>query len=145
MKEKTPWMEMAILLAQRAEKRGEVPVAGVLVHGNHCIARAHNQVKRFGTPLAHAEMLLILMGQKRLKSSYLSECDLYVTLEPCALCFAALSMARIRRIYFGAYATRATLGNASTLARPFSTPEVMGGFHEKRCASLLHAFFKPKR
>src|SRR5574338_1571321 len=97
-------MQAALTQARAAAGRGEVPVGAVLVHAEgRIIARAGNRIEALADPTAHAEILALREGGRRLGSPRLTGCDLWVTLEPCAMCAAAISFARIRRLYFGAY------------------------------------------
>src|SRR6266566_4828940 len=96
------FMEMALQEARAAGERGEVPVGCVLVSGGKVIARAGNRTIADRDPTAHAEMIAIREVTRALGSERLDNCDLYVTLEPCAMCAAAVSFARIRRLYYGA-------------------------------------------
>jgi tRNA(adenine34) deaminase len=129
-------MDIALAMAQRALRSGEVPVGAVLVCGQRIVARGHNRMVALGTPFAHAEMMVLVHGMKKLGSAYLSHCHIYVTLQPCALCMQALILARIGRVYFGAYDT------SSALAPGF---ECIGGIQEGRCAAMLDTFFHGRR
>ncbi|HIP09895.1 MAG TPA: nucleoside deaminase, partial [Rhodospirillales bacterium] len=110
---------------------------------------AGNQTKEFTDPTAHAELLVIQQGGRRLENTYLTGCDLYVTLEPCPMCAQAISFARIRRLYFGACDPKG--GGVEHGARIFQQstchhhPEVYGGIEEKMCGALLRSFFDGKR
>lgn len=95
-------MEIALQEARTASLRGEVPIGAVVVHQGTIIARAGNRTRELNDVTAHAEILAIRIAGEVLKSERLVECDLYVTLEPCAMCAAAISFARIRRLYYGA-------------------------------------------
>lgn len=128
-------MHMALHRARRAHRVGEVPVGAVIVQQGRIIASNHNHVERWQSPLAHAEMLVILMAQRRLRSKYLDQCSMYVTLQPCPMCAHALSLARLKRVYFGAYET----------GHPFGGPEWIGGVLETSCHQLLTTFFSEKR
>ncbi|MEC7575392.1 MAG: nucleoside deaminase, partial [Pseudomonadota bacterium] len=97
------YMAMALQVAERAAARGEVPVGAVIVQDGKLLVRAGNRVEADKDPTAHAEMLAIRAAAEMLDAPRLPDCDLYVTLEPCAMCAAAISFARIRRLYFGAY------------------------------------------
>lgn len=132
------WMQYAIDKAVRGMRRGEVPVGAVIVFNNKIISTAHNNVERFGSTLAHAEIITITQTQKKLKTKYLHNCDLYVTLQPCPMCAAALTLSRIRRVYFGAY------DNSINIPR-FESFETIGGIREKECENLLKEFFFTKR
>ncbi len=144
-------MVLALQEARAAAACGEVPVGAVLVHGTGgaVVARAHNLVEAQGDPTAHAEMLVIREGARRLGVKRLTGADLYVTLEPCAMCAQAIAFARLRRLYFGAYDPKG--GGVEHGARIFAQPtchhrpEVIGGLDERRCGDLLTAFFKERR
>jgi tRNA(adenine34) deaminase len=142
------FMALALAEAEAASARGEVPVGAVIVRDGEVIARAGNRVEELGDPTAHAEMLAIrqatALGDKRLEN-----CDLYVTLEPCPMCAAAVSLARVRRLYFGAYDPKG--GGVEHGAKVFDhatchhRPEIYGGIEESRAAQLLRTFFAGRR
>ena len=142
---------MALAEARAAAERGEVPVGAVLVDGARraVLAAAGNEVEARTDPTAHAEMLVIRAGAEALATPRLTECDLYVTLEPCPMCAAALSFARLRRVYFGAQDPKG--GGVVHGARVFEQPtchhrpEVLGGLAETESASLLRDFFQARR
>lgn len=142
-------MQMALNEARAAAERGEVPVGAVLVRGSEVVARDGNRTRELNDPTAHAEMLVIRAGGGLLKSERLTNCDLYVTLEPCAMCAAALSFARIRRLYFGAPDPKG--GAVEHGPRFFSqptchhAPEVYGGIAERQAAEVLRTFFQERR
>ena len=143
-------MDIALRQARTAGRRGEVPVGAVIVDSlGAVIASAGNRTEEDADPTAHAEMLTIRAAAKALSSPRLADCDLYVTLEPCAMCAAAISNARLRRLYFGAF--DAKMGGVDHGARVFDhptchhRPEVIGGVGEAKAAALLKAFFKGKR
>ncbi len=142
-------MQMALNEARAAAERGEVPVGAVLVRGNELIARAGNRTREYNDPTAHAEVLVLRAGGSLMKSERLLACDLYVTLEPCAMCAAAMSFARIRRLYFGAYDPKG--GAVEHGPRFFSqptchhAPEVYGGIAERQAAEVLRDFFRERR
>lgn len=142
-------MEAALAEARAAAVRGEVPVGAVVVRDGHIIARAANRTEELSDPTAHAEVLALREAARQCGSPRLPECDLYVTLEPCALCAAAISFFRIRRLYFGAYDPK---GGAVEHGPKFYTqptchhsPEVYGGLAETQCADVLRAFFRSLR
>jgi len=145
------YMNLALEEARAAARRGEVPVGAVLVDpaGARILASAGNRVEELNDPTAHAEMLAIRAAAGAIRSSRLAGCDLYVTLEPCAMCAAAISFARIRRLYFGAYDPKG--GGIEHGPRIFSQPtchhhpEVYGGVEEEAAASLLRGFFRDRR
>ena len=138
-----------LLQASMAAEAGEVPVGGVVVHHGQIIAEAHNQVEHLRDATAHTEMLLLRQAAAYLGTKALKECDLYVSLEPCAMCAGALSHARIRRLYFGAYDAKA--GAVEHGVRLFShpschhRPEIYGGFREREYGELLKEFFRVQR
>ena len=146
-----PYMEMALLEAQAAFERGEVPVGCVIVHAptGEVVARAGNRTEALNDPTAHAELLAIRAATAALGSARIGDCDLYVTLEPCAMCATAISFARIRRLYFGAF--DAKMGGVEHGPHIYGqptchhAPEVYGGIHETAAAELLKAFFRAKR
>lgn len=144
-------MIYALQEAERAAARGEVPVGAVLVNGDsgEILARAGNQTLADSDPTAHAEMLVIRAAAAKSGAPRLQKVDLYVTLEPCAMCAAAISFARIRRLYFGAYDPKG--GGVEHGARFFqqdtchNAPEVIGGVEERRASALLTNFFAARR
>lgn len=136
--------------AEAAGWRGEVPVGAVLVGGDGAVIAAFgNRVEAELDPTAHAEMLVLRAGAAALGAKQLDGCDLYVTLEPCPMCAAAIALARVRRLYFGAYDPKA--GGVEHGPRIFDQPtcnhrpEVYGGIDERRAAALLRAFFQARR
>ena len=143
-------MEMALAEAEAAGHRGEVPVGACVVSaGGEVLARAGNRTIELRDPSAHAELLAIREACAHLGSERLTTCDLYVTLEPCAMCAAAISFARLRRLYFGA--SDAKGGAVEHGPRFFSqatchhAPEVYGGIGETRAVALLKTFFAARR
>ncbi|MBV9261854.1 MAG: nucleoside deaminase [Pseudolabrys sp.] len=144
-----PLMQFALDEARAAAARGEVPVGAVLVRGDEMLARAGNRTLVDRDPTAHAEMLVIRAAAARLGSERLLDCDLYVTLEPCAMCAAAMSFARIRRLYFGAVDPKggAVEHGPRFFAQPtcHHRPEVYSGIGESESAALLKEFFAARR
>jgi tRNA(adenine34) deaminase len=143
-------MALALAEAEAAAALGEVPVGAVLVTGEgRVLAAAGNRVESDRDPTAHAEMLALRAGAVALGTKQLSDCDLYVTLEPCAMCAAAIGFARLRRLYFGAYDPKG--GAVEHGPRLFDQPtthhhpEIYGGLEEQRAAELLRAFFRERR
>jgi tRNA(adenine34) deaminase len=143
------FMQIALEEARAAQARGEVPVGCVIVREGAVIARAGNRTLADKDPTAHAELLAIRQAAAMLKSERLSDCDLYVTLEPCAMCAAALSFARIKRLYFGASDPKG--GAVENGVRFFASPschhrpDVYGGINESESAMLLKEFFAERR
>jgi len=142
-------MEMALQEARAAGERGEVPVGCVLVRGGEVTARAGNRAVADRDPTAHAEMIAIREAARRLGSERLDDCDLYVTLEPCAMCAAAVSFARIRRLYYGAADPKGGAVENGVKFFASSTchhrPEVYGGLAEAAASDLLTVFFRRLR
>ena len=142
-------MALALAEARAAGARGEVPVGAVVVRDGAIIAAASNAPRELKDPTAHAEMLAIRRACETLRDERLTGCDLYVTLEPCAMCAAAISFARIRRLYFGAADPKG--GAVEHGPRFFAqatchhAPEVYGGISEKEAAALLKEFFGARR
>jgi len=143
-------MALALAEAEAAGARGEVPVGAVLVdRESRVLAAAGNRVETDRDPTAHAEMLVLRAGAALLGAKHLAECDLYATLEPCAMCAAAIALARLRRLYFGAYDPKG--GAVEHGPRLFDQPtihhrpEIYGGIEERRATDLLRAFFRDRR
>jgi tRNA(adenine34) deaminase len=143
-------MERALTEAQAAGARGEVPIGAVVTASDGTIiAAAGNRTRELSNPTAHAEMLVIRSACASLGSERIVGCDLYVTLEPCPMCAAAISFARIRRLYYGAPDPKG--GGVEHGARVFNqntchhAPEIYAGLDEERSAMLLKAFFQGKR
>lgn len=143
------FMQQALSQAELALGYDEVPVGALVVHRGEVISADFNHVITNTDPSAHAEILVIREAAKTLNTVYLNKCDLFVTLEPCAMCAQAISFARIRRLYFAAYDLKG--GGVENGARIFNTtschhvPEVYGGIKEKEAAILLKSFFLLKR
>ncbi|MEI8295588.1 MAG: nucleoside deaminase [Alphaproteobacteria bacterium] len=143
------WMDVAIQKADEADAQGEVPVGAVLVNDGAIIASSGNRVIHTKDACAHAELLILREGMQVLGTPYLETCDLYVTLEPCAMCAGAIAWARVRRLYFGAYDHKS--GGVEHGARVFDhptchhKPEIIGGVQEARCKILLQDFFARRR
>ena len=140
-------MLCALKQAEEAFKADEVPVGAVLVQGGKILSESHNLAKTLSDPTAHAELLAIRSAAEALDTAHLDDCDLYVTLEPCAMCAGAIALARIRTVYFGAYDPKG--GGVEHGARVFQhtlhKPQVVGGVQESDCSKLLIDFFKGKR
>jgi tRNA(adenine34) deaminase len=143
------FMQLALDEARAAAARGEVPVGCVIVREGSVVARAGNRTLADKDPTAHAELLAIRQAAAALGSERLTDCDLYVTLEPCAMCAAAMSFARIRRLYFGAGDPKggAVEHGVRFFAAPtcHHRPEVYGGIGESEAAGLLRDFFQARR
>lgn len=142
------FMNLALEQARLAFEKDEVPVGAVIVRDQQVIAATYNQVLTLCDPTAHAEILAIRKACKKLNTCYLNECNMFVTLEPCAMCAKAIWLSRIKKIYFGAYSfkTGAIFHNQNVLQYDdFFDMKVVGGFKETSCGDLLKMFFKAKR
>jgi tRNA(adenine34) deaminase len=143
------FMDHALMEAETAGKRGEVPVGCVVVRDGSIVARAGNRTLADSDPTAHAEMLALRKAALHLGSERLTGCDLYVTLEPCTMCAAAISFARIRRLYYGAADPKggAVESGVRFFAQPtcHHRPEVYSGIGEAAAADMLKEFFALRR
>ena len=143
------FMDLALKAAENAGKSGEVPIGCVIVLNNEVIATAGNRTLTDRDPTAHAEILAIRQAAKIAGGERLSDCDLYVTLEPCTMCAGAISFARIRRLYFGAADQKggAVESGVRFFAQPtcHHKPEIYSGVGEQEAATLLRDFFKARR
>ena len=144
-------MNEALTQAQVAFEADEVPVGAVITHhpSGAVIAATHNQTEQNQDCTAHAEMLAIAAAQKHLGQKSLADCDIWVTLEPCAMCAGALAHARIKRIYYGAADEKGgAVDNGPHIFNQPTThhkPEIYGGISQSESAKLLKRFFKSKR
>lgn len=146
------FMEIAIEEALKAQNNNEVPIGAVLVHkSGKIISKAHNLTETSHDPTSHAEIVVIRLASEKLKTNRLVDYDLFVTMEPCLMCAGAISNARIRRLYFGAYSSKRNDIVAFQLNKYFSSdecnhsPEIYGGILEIECSKLLKSYFKTKR
>jgi len=143
------FMELALEEARVAQERGEVPIGCVVVRDGGVIARAGNRVVADRDPTAHAEIVALRAAASLLQSERLDDCDLYVTLEPCAMCAGAISFARIRRLYYGAADPKG--GAVDNGVKFFGSPtchhrpEIYGGIAEVQASALLKGFFQERR
>jgi tRNA(adenine34) deaminase len=145
----TYFMDIAFQQAHEALINGEVPVGAVIVFQSQVVGLGYNLVINSCDPTAHAEIVAIRNASEHLQSHILSECDLYVTLEPCNMCAGAISLSRIRRLYFSAFDEKGGAVDHGVRIFQQSTclhkPEVFGGIMESRGSVLLKDFFKDKR
>lgn len=142
-------MEAALEQARRAASTGEVPVGAVVSREGAVVAAAHNEVERRHDPTAHAELLAIQRALQALETDRLTDCTLYVTLEPCAQCTGAIVLSKVGRLVFGAYDEKAgmcgSLGDLARHPRLNHRVEVTGGIEAGACGALLQAFFEARR
>lgn len=139
-------MQRAIAMAKAGVSHGEIPIAAVLLDaGGNQLAEAHNGVETAQNPIAHAEMQVLHQALKHRR--YLEDCTLAVTLEPCAMCMAALCHARVGTVIFGAYDPKSggTVNGARVPQHMHFKPEILGGIEEETCRELLQDFFKTLR
>lgn len=149
MKNKIDYMKKALKQAQKAFDKGEVPIGCVIVLGGKVIARGYNKRQKSRSALWHAEMVAIDKACKRVGDWRLSECDLYVTLEPCAMCVGACVNARIKNVYFGAYDENGgCCGSVTNLPQVFQMNHklnCLGGIMQDECKQILQRFFSERR
>ena len=141
------FMSEALAQAQKAKKKGEVPIGAVVVYRGKIIGKGYNLRTRLQMATAHAEVRAIEKACKKLRSWRLPESEIYITLEPCPMCMGAILNARIDKVYFGAYEAKGRsltneLANANLLNH---SVEVTGGILEKECAEVLSSFFSEMR
>jgi len=149
MNEDEKWMNLALKEARKAEEQGEVPVGAILIKDGLIIAKAHNQPISKNDATAHAEIQLLRAAGKKLENYRFTNTTLYVTLEPCAMCFGAIIHARVGRIVYGAYDFKTGVCGSFTDFRSLSCfkhqVSITGGILQKECSDILHKFFKLRR
>jgi len=142
-------MQEALKEADKAARKGEVPVGAVVVSRGKIIGRGHNLTERKQSALTHAEMTALSKAAKKMKSWRLKDCDLYVTLEPCGMCAGAIVLSRIENLFYGASDPKA--GVVESIAKALDNPKlnhqvkVTGGILKEECSKVLSAFFKELR
>ena len=141
------FMRIALSEAERAFNRDSVPIGAVIAQNDNLIVAAGNEVMKKKDPVAHAEILAIQRACKILDLRILAQCDIYVTLEPCAMCAQAISLAHIKNLYFGAYSPKygAVVNGAQIFRHSLHKPNAVGGILESESERLLKNFFKNKR
>ncbi len=143
------WMRKALQAARKAETIDEVPVGAIIIQNNEVISIAYNQKERLTSPLGHAELIAIHRASQKLGAWRLSECKLYVTLEPCPMCTGALVQSRIGKVIFGAFDPKAgacgSILNLHQNAQLNHRFAAIGGVLENECSEILKNFFKKKR
>lgn len=145
---KSDFMLAALEMAKKAIEFDEVPVGAILVRNGEILASDFNRNISLKDPTAHAEILVIRKSCEILNSHRLDDCDLYVTLEPCAMCISAISLAKIRRVYYAASDVKFGAienGLISRIQGCYHRPEIYSGFYEKDSVDLLKRFFQNKR
>ncbi len=144
----TEFMTEALILAKNAEKHGDVPVGAVIVYRDKIIAKGQNKREKDKNSLLHAEIEAINEACRYLGNKYLTDCTLYVTLEPCPMCTGAVINSRIEKVVFGSYDEKAgCMGTLTDMAGlPFNNrPDIIGGYMEKECSEVLSRFFESIR
>ena len=141
------FMRFALSEAEKAFERDSVPIGAVIVRENEVISVAGNEVMKRKDPIAHAEILAIQRACKILSVRILDKCDIYVTLEPCAMCTQAISLAHIQNLYFGAYSPKygAVVNGAQIFQHSLHKTNFIGGILESESEKMLKKFFKNKR
>ena len=143
------FMKAAIRQAEKAEKEDEVPIGAVIVKGGKIIARAHNTVEKTQDATCHAEISAIKKACKKLKSWRLDGAEIYITVEPCAMCAGAIANARLKKAYFGAYELKSGCAESKYPVLKDNglnhSTEYEGGILENKCAEILKNYFKQKR
>ena len=140
------WMKLALIEAKLGLKNNEIPIGAIIVKDNKIIGRGHNQVELLNDPTAHAEMIAITSAANSLNNWRLDQCDMYVTLEPCAMCAGAIVKSRLRNIFFGSYNNDE--GCVSSVYNLCNDPKfnhqsgIQGGILNEECSYLLTSFFK---
>jgi len=136
------FMKQALRQAEMAYAEDEVPIGAIVVANNQIIGKGHNQVEKLNDPTAHAEMLAITAASSYLNSKFLNECELYVTVEPCVMCYGAIKNARIKKVHVGCLEPKHGFTNFVSSEDKI---QVNQGVMEEECASLMKTFFKSKR
>ena len=142
------FMTLALSEAQKAKEKGEIPVGAVIVKNGEVIAKAHNLTEEKNSPLAHSELLALTKALQNENVKHLSDCTLYVTLEPCPMCMGAILHSRVERIVFGAYDEKTGCSGSKADFSEFSffrKPQILGGYMEKECREMLTEFFRELR
>lgn len=138
------YMKMALAEARQAAEEGEIPVGCVIVCQGHVLAKAHNFTERLNDVTAHAEMQAITAAEDALGGKYLSDCTLYVTVEPCVMCAGAIGWAQVKRVVFGAKDEKRGFKHFAPGAMHPKTV-IVSGLMEEECATLMKNFFKERR
>ncbi len=143
------FMYSALLEAEKALENEEVPIGAVVVHKNRIIGRGFNQTEMLKDSTAHAEMLAITSAENNLQSKFLTECELYVTIEPCVMCAGAILLSKISKVYFGSFEPKfgaaGSIFNILQSGKYNHAVEVYSGIYSDESKALLESFFKRKR
>ena len=140
------WMNLALIQARTAFRNKEIPIGAIIVKDNKIIGKGYNQVELLKDSTAHAEMIAITSASNTLNDWRLNECDIYVTLEPCAMCAGAIIKSRLRNVFFGSYNNNdgcvSSIYNLCNDSRCNHQSGVQGGILNQECSNLLTSFFK---
>ena len=139
------YMDIALNMAQKAYNNKDIPVGAVIVKDDKIIAKAYNKKNKKKDPTCHAEILAIKKACKKVKDFRLEDCDVYVTKEPCIMCYGALLSARVNTIYFGAYDKKYSILEVNDHFKFNHTAKIVGGVKEKECSEMLSKFFAELR
>jgi len=143
------FMFSALTEAEKALELDEIPVGAVVVHSNRIIGRAYNQVELLKDPTAHAEMIAITSASNHLKTKFLDDCDIYVTIEPCVMCAGAILLSRFRNVYFGTFEPKfgaaGSLYNLLEDSKYNHTLKVFSGIYAEESKNLIQNYFRKKR
>lgn len=143
------FMQLAIEQAKKAQKKDEVPIGAVIVYNDKVIAKAHNLMERKKSATAHAEILAIEKACKKVKGWRLLDCEMYVTVEPCAMCAGAIANARLKTVYFGAYEEKSGCAESKYPILKDNglnhSVNFQGGIMREECSKILTEYFKNKR
>lgn len=139
------FMAQALKQAQIAYKNGDIPVGAVIEKDGKIIARAYNQKAKLNNPIKHAEIIAIEKACKKLGDFRLEGCNIYVTKEPCVMCYGAILSARIDKVYFGAYDKKYSISKLKDVVDFNHSVEMMGGIMEEECSKILSEFFSELR
>jgi len=143
------FMYSALMEAETAFEKNEVPIGAVIVHNNKIIGRGYNQTEALKDPTAHAEMIAITAASNNLQSKFLDDCDIYITAEPCIMCSGAILLSKIRTVYFSVFEPKfgaaGSLFNVLESGKYNHKPNVFSGIYSDESKILLENFFKSKR
>ena len=135
------FMKLALDMANKAYKNNDIPVGAVIVKDGKVIAKAYNKKNKLNDPTCHAEILAIKKACRKIKDFRLEDAEIYITKEPCIMCYGAILSARIKTIYFGAYDKKYSILNLKQEFYFNHSAEIIGGVMEKECADLISKFF----
>lgn len=139
------FMKLALNEAKKAYKNGDVPVGVVITKGNQVLSKAYNKKAKLNNPIKHAEIIAIEKACHKINDFRLEDCDIYITLEPCLMCYGAILSARLKNVYFGAYDKKFSIKDVGEHVKFNHTCNMVGGVLENECSALLSSFFAELR